>query len=284
MNNLTERKYWDDGYLRTDRGAALPDLDDFRHTPDKRIVEALEALDLKGKVILELGAGDSDILLILSRRWGSVSRFVGLDYSDTGCTSLSRRANAVGVDVSVVQADMFCAPKDLTHKFDIVYSVGLVEHFAQLESVLACKRRFLKPGGVILTVIPNMSGLIGKLAKRFNKAVYDIHNPHNMRSFLDGHARAGLEVVRSGYLCSTNFGVLSACFEASGAPGWKFYVFLSRLSKASWLFESKITELPKTAFLSPYLYAVSHVKAGMADDTSTRERSEGGAGAGRCPS
>ncbi len=287
MNNLSDRKYWDDGYLRTDRDEALPDLDDFRRLPDKRLIEALEALGLKGKRILELGAGDSSVLLILSRRWGSSSEFVGLDYSSVGCASLARRAEAAGVDVSVVQADMFLAPDDLTHKFDIVYSIGLVEHFDRLDRVLATKRRFLKRGGgMIFTLIPNMSGVIGKLTKRFNKAVYEIHNPHDMQSFLDGHERAGLEVVRSGYLCSSNFGVLSSCFETRDAYGWNFYVFLSRVSKVFWLFESKVVELPKTAFLSPYLYAVSRVKAGLEDDVSVGEHTEGaadGAGAGRCP-
>lgn len=286
MNNLSDQKYWNDGYLRTHRGEALPDLEDFRHLPDKRVIEALNGLGLSGKKILELGAGDSSVLLILSRRWRSVSTFVGLDYSSVGCASLTRRAQAVGVDVSVVNADMFSAPEELAGKFDVVYSIGLVEHFVQLEQVLAAKRSFVAPGGMIFTLIPNMSGAIGKLTKRFNKAVYEVHNPHNMQSFLEGHARAGLRVVRAGYLCSTNFGVLSSCFDTSKARGWRIYLFLSRVSKALWLFESKVTELPKSAFFSPYIYAVSRISGGVAGDARVGEcaqESEGRA-AERCSS
>lgn len=259
MNNLSHQKYWDDGYRRLGRGGTLLDLDDFRYLPERRVVETIESVGLKGKRVLELGAGDSDILLNLSRRWQSVSTFVGLDYSNAGCISLSRRAKAVGLDLSVVHADMFSAPDELAGGFDVVYSIGLVEHFVDLAQVLAAMRHFLAPGGVILTLIPNMRGLIGKLTRRYNSAVYDIHNPHDLRSFLDGHARAGLEVIRSAYLCSTNFGVLSSCFDTSEAKGWRSYVLLSRLSKFLWLVESKLTELPKSAFFSPYMYAVSRI-------------------------
>lgn len=266
MRNLSDRKYWDDGYQRTERGEVLPDLADFRNLPDRRLIEALETMDFKGKSVLELGAGDSNILLMLSRRWGTAARFVGLDYSESGCAALTRRAQAVGADISVVHADMFSAPEALAHRFDIVYSVGLVEHFTELHPVLLATRRFLKPGGLMFTMIPNMSGLIGKLTKRFNPAIYEIHNPHDISSFLEGHARAGLEVLRSGYLCSTNFGVLSSCFPNNEVPGWNLYVFLTRLSKASWLFEIKVTELPKTAWLSPYIFAVSRMRSMPTDD------------------
>lgn len=280
MNNLSDQKYWDDGYLRNDRGEMLPDLTDFRHLPDRRVIEALEGLGVKGKAVLELGAGDSSILLTLSRRWRSEATFVGLDYSNAGCASLVRRARAAQVEVSVVNADMFQAPQELVEKFDIVYSVGLVEHFVQLAQVLSAKRAFVSPGGTIFTVIPNMSGIIGKLTKRYNRAVYEIHNPHNMRSFLEGHAHAGLEVVRAGYLCSTNFGVLSSCFDTSKARGWRLYVVLSRVSKALWLFESKVFELPKSAFFSPYMYAVSRIRTEMSQEAGVGERAQG---SGRTP-
>lgn len=265
MNNLSDQKYWDDGYLRNGRGETLPDLADFRNLPDRRIIDAIEGLGLRGKRVLELGAGDSSILLALSRHLRSASTFVGLDYSNAGCASLARRARGAGVDVQVVNTDMFSPPQELVGKFDVVYSVGLVEHFVQLSQVLAAKGRFLAPGGMVFTLIPNMSGVIGKLTRRFNKDVYDIHNPHDMRSFLEGHAQAGLEVVRAGYLCSTNFGVLSSCFDASKARGWRLYVLLSRVSKALWLFESKFIELPKSAFLSPYIYAVSRINTRLPD-------------------
>jgi hypothetical protein len=117
---------------------------------------------------------------------------------------------------------------------------------------------FLAPRGQMLTIIPNMAGLLGTLARRYNRAVYDAHVPHDRRSFIDGHVEAGLVVEASGYVCSTNFGMLSSCFGSESDRGWQTSLWLSRFSKAAWFFESRVTELPHTAWLSPYIYAVSH--------------------------
>lgn len=39
--------------------------------------------------------------------------------------------------------------------------------------------------------------------------------------------------------------------------GMSAYKWLSRLSKLMWWFESKRFELPKTAWLSPYIFSIS---------------------------
>lgn len=261
MNNLTDRDYWNTGYLRARQTCTLPDLSDFRYLSQRRTIEAIETLQLNGKSVLELGAGDSTILLALAKRWGATSTFAGLDYSDAGCESLRQRANAIGAHISVFQADLFSPPLHLTTQFDVVYSLGLVEHFVELDRVLAAAIRFLKPNGLMFTMIPNMRGVYGPFVKRYNRAVYDLHNPHNLTSFLQGHDRAGLEVIRSGYLCSTHFGMLSACFASPSARGWKLYALLYKFTLVCNLFESKIAKLPSTALLSPYLYAISRIRA-----------------------
>jgi SAM-dependent methyltransferase len=180
-----------------------------------------------------------------------------MDYSDAGCELLRRRGNHLAIEIEVVNSDLFQPPEDLIGGFDVVYSAGLVEHFANLGDVLAALARFLRPGGELVTIIPNMHGILGPLTKRWNKEVYDIHNPHSLATFLAGHADAGLQVIRSGYLCSSNFGVLSACFQGGARKGAGTYKWLSRLTKALWWYESRAFELPKTAWLSPYMYAIS---------------------------
>lgn len=260
-DTLTDREYWNAGYRRVARSDGLPDLGDFRHLAEKRTVEAIEALDLTGKSVLELGAGDSTILLTLARKWGRACTFAGLDYADAGCDSLRRRAESIGAALSVFQADLFSPPPELLGRFDVVYSVGLVEHFTELERVLAAARRFLKPGGLMFTLIPNLRGVYGPFVKRYNRAVYEIHNPHDLKSFRAGHERAGLDVLRSGYLCSTHFGMLSACFPSRSGRGWKLYGLLYRVTLALNLFESRVVKLPATALLSPYLYTVSRPRA-----------------------
>ena len=272
MDTLSQNKYWQLGYQRRRSGAEIPDLNDFRNYATKRVVQIVESVGLNGKRVLEVGAGDSNLLLLLATRFPATARFAGLDYSDAGCELLRDRSRRAGVDIEVINADLFRPPKESIGRFEVVYSLGLAEHFSSLGEVLAALTRFLQPDGDLVTIIPNMAGVLGRLAKRWNKEVYDMHNPLGLSAFLAGHADAGLRVLRSGYLCSSNFGVLASCFGDGGRQGEQTYKWLSRFSKALWWYESKAFELPNTAWLSPYIYAVSRVRTRETGQHPTKSR------------
>jgi 2-polyprenyl-3-methyl-5-hydroxy-6-metoxy-1,4-benzoquinol methylase len=256
-NELTRREYWEQNYQGLDTGAPALDLDDFRQLPERRIVEAARGLGLAGKRVLEIGAGNSSILLALASAPEPGASFSGLDYAEAGCASLQQRARRQNIEVGVIHADMFAPDPALLGQFDVVYSLGVVEHFKDLTATMDKLALFLAPGGRMLTVIPNMRGLLGWLTRRFNRRVYDLHNPHDLASLVDGHKRAGLEVLESGYLCSNNFGLLASCIERPAGLRWHAYTLLSRFSKLSWYLESRWGEAPKSGWLSPYLYVVT---------------------------
>ena len=70
-------------------------------------------------------------------------------------------------------------------------SFGVVEHFESLEDVLRAMRKYLVQDGRVFTVIPNMSGLLGLLTKRFNQSIYFSHNPQTLESLVAGHESVG---------------------------------------------------------------------------------------------
>jgi SAM-dependent methyltransferase len=213
-----------------------------------------------GKRVLEIGAGNSALLCYLARRFDGKARFSGLDYSEAGCRMLVRRAEREGATIEVIHQDLFAPAPDLLGQFDLVYSIGVAEHFSSLPPVLGATRQLLSPNGRMFTLIPNMAGILGTLTRQYNRAVYDLHAPHTMVSFLQGHDEAGLVVEQSGYLCSTNFGVISSCFRGETDRGWTTYKWLSRVTTLLWLMESKIGELPHTATFSPYLFTISRAR------------------------
>lgn len=251
----TDQSYWDHGYQQ--RHPMQPVQDDpVRFRIEHKFLEIFRKLDLDGKDVLEIGGGGSEWLarLAIDNR---ASRFTCLDYSPDGCMLTREFAESRGLDnVVVEQRDLFLGPEG-GKRYDVVYSLGVVEHFERLDEALRAVARFAAPSGAILTVIPNMSGIIGRLTRWLNREVYDIHVPHDLGSFRAGHRAAGLEVVESGYLGSTNFGVLSSCFDRPA--GWKYrtYVWLSRLTKLLNLLESRTGELPVSKTFSPYIYAIS---------------------------
>jgi SAM-dependent methyltransferase len=254
MDRLTEKSYWDGTYA-LDRESAVM-LDDWRTYCNTEIYKRMSPLIGGCRRVLEVGAGDSPWLPMLSRRFPS-TRFSGLDYSETGCRRLSDRLKRLGVEADIRLADIFEPPADLLGAFDLALSFGVVEHFSELRAVLSAKAAFLRPGGTMFTLIPNMTGINGRLTKRWNRAVYDIHVPHDLASFLEGHCEAGLQLVQSGYLGSSNFGVLSSCFDRPAGPAYFAYRQLTRMTKLLWLLESKGVPIPATRGFSPYIFAIA---------------------------
>lgn len=255
MEKLTDKTYWDGTYTRRKTQHPL-NVESCIGYPNRLILAKLLEADLTNKRILEIGAGDSKWLPYLARKFPS-SQFVGVDYSENGCMLLSERVSKENANVAVVHEDMFVEDSQLHSSFDIAISIGVVEHFDDLGRVLSVKRRYLKPGGIMFTLIPNMAGVLGTLTRMWNREVYDKHNPHDWESFLQGHKQASLEVISGGYLGSNNFGVLSACFPERRGLSWLTSMVLVAASVATWWFEDKFGNFPSSKTFSPYLYAIS---------------------------
>lgn len=257
MQNLTDKSYWDKTYQLRKPDGGRP-FNGFLNYSNRLILDKLNAANMYDKDILEIGAGDSQWIPYLAKRFPS-SRFTGMDYSEIGCSLLQERVRDAGVPCNVRQQDLFADASDLHGRFDLVYSLGVVEHFDQLPQVLLAKRRFLRPAGQMFTLIPNMAGWLGSLTKVFNPAVYTKHNPHDLPAFLQGHRAAGLLVEKGGYLGSSDFGVLSSCLDEQS--GWARHVqrILIATSVAGWWIEEQLSVAPTSRRLSPYIFAVSRI-------------------------
>lgn len=255
IERLTTEAYWDAKY--TDEPQAPLQLEGFRSLTNARLYAAMSEVGLDGKRVLEVGAGDSQWLTFLAARHPD-STFAGIDYSEPGCERLARRARAEGVEIEVHRADLFAPNERLLRSFDVVYSLGVVEHFDDLAGTLRAMARLLRPGGRLFTEIPNMAGVLGALTRRMNRSVYELHNPHDLAALREGHERAGLSVERSGYIGAIEFGVLSSCVdERSGTLTRQSYLWLSRLGKLAALFELRVMALPPTPTLSPLIYCIA---------------------------
>lgn len=118
-----------------------------------RVVRNLSKItDLKGKTILEVGAGTGRDSFPLVERGAQVYQ---LDYSVNSLKIMKRLADEEKIPVSIIGGDTFCLPfRDET--FDIVFHQGLLEHFrpAQAEALLKENIRILKRNGLLLVDVP----------------------------------------------------------------------------------------------------------------------------------
>lgn len=199
--------------------------------------------------LIELGCARSIWLPFLARELGySVT---GLDYSERG-SELARASLAqAGVNGEVVTADFFDPPAELVGRFDAAVSFGVAEHFDDTARCISAFSAFLRPGGRLVTLIPNMTGLPGLLQKRLNTPVYEKHVPLDAARLEQAHRDAGLFVRHAGYLVSTNFGVLN--LEGLRRDTVSFFTkrcivaALSRVSLVGWMLEPHVPMLPVTA-------------------------------------
>lgn len=255
MNRLTEKEYWNATYQERESLNPIK----VEGAQNYSVAQTLRVMNRHGggfKKVLEIGGGGSAWLAYLASEYPAC-QFASLDYSEDGAELLTEfMRNSALTNIDIFKEDFFEPNVDIG-EYDFVYSHGVVEHFEDLGHALRAQAQFMSRSGRMFTLIPNLYGILGALTKIMNRPVYDIHVVHNLKTFLDGHRDANLRVIESGYLCSTNFGVLSSCVRDKSGLSWFIYKQLSRLSKAIWMVERRLGDLPATRILSPYIYAVS---------------------------
>ena len=154
---LTSKDYWNNTYVNSKKTRYVPDYNSLDNQNNKSLINLIEKYSAN-KSVLEIGAGDSDFLIYLAKSNKSPS-FAGLDYSPIGCKNLSTRAENLGVNVEIINEDLFCDQSKYFKNFGFVYSLGVVEHFENLFEVLLKTKRYLKKDGIHYASIPNMSGI-----------------------------------------------------------------------------------------------------------------------------
>lgn len=258
------KKYWEDSWA----GADLPAPVDPRDMRLKNRVNRLFHRKFSGLFggalpggsrLLEVGCAKSAWLPYFSREFGL--RVAGLDYSPAGCELARQVLGRSGVEGEIICADLFSPPQALAGAFDAAVSFGVAEHFDDTAACIKAVASLVKPGGLIVTSVPNLTGWIGAVQKLVNRPVYDIHRLLSPESLRAAHGAAGLEVAECGYFISSDFGVNNLTGLRAGTASWLLKkVLLGLLARASmllWLFEEAIGELPANRLSSPYIVCVA---------------------------
>ena len=220
---------------------------------------AFKGLDTKEKQLLEVGCARSVWLPYFAREFGF--QVSGIDYSGIGCKQAKKVLRREGVEGNVICASFFAPPEEMLGRFDVVVSFGVAEHFEDTTACIHAFSRFLKPRGMLITIIPNLAGLSGILQRLLNRRVYDIHMPMNLSDLWEAHNSLGLKVISCGYFMFANFGVLNLSgLEIDPFLFWVKKLALSLLqgiAKVIWISELILSPIPPNRLLSPYIICVA---------------------------
>ncbi len=166
-----------------------------------------------GLKVLEVGSAPGEHLIAFHRRFGYDA--YGVDYSEVGVLQNRALFAREGINPDhVLRADFFGEDfrARFRESFDVVVSRGFIEHFDDPAEVVARHVELLKPGGILVVSIPNLSGLNYRLARFFDAACAAMHNRAIMSlpSFRRLFSAPGMDELYCGYLGLFDFDLFQA--------------------------------------------------------------------------
>ena len=168
MSRLTEQTFWDHAYARADRSTFDPsdpaELNDARrwrsHAESGAVGRDLAHLgDKPGQRVIEVGSAPGRNLVRLHRRFGLDPW--GVEYTATGARLNRGRFEAIGVDPAQVIEEDALSDAFLSRwggQFDVVFSMGFIEHFDDPGPVVRRHIELCRPGGLVVSRCPTCVG------------------------------------------------------------------------------------------------------------------------------
>lgn len=118
----------------------------------------LEALPIPDPcAALDVGCGAMGWLRVLSHRVGSSGRVVGTDVDPRMLEAASALVAAEGLANATVVADDLFASRLPAASFDLVHARFQIAPLGRAEEQIACYRRLLRPGGILVVEDPDMA-------------------------------------------------------------------------------------------------------------------------------
>ena len=99
---------------------------------------------------------------------------MALERSAVGCQKTCENWRLLGISGQIIQSDMFTDQE--VGRYDVVYSLGLIEHFDDLECVVRHHLKYLEPGGILILGCPNWRGVYRGMISWLSPARFTVHN------------------------------------------------------------------------------------------------------------
>lgn len=258
---MVSQNYWEVVNKRTRSTSRLQNT--FFASPTQRIFHGITDRFFfadREKKVLEIGCAPGHKLVDFARRYGYQP--YGVEYTVVGVLSSQETlARHHFPTENIFLNDVFNVDFQRVHQdtFDVVISFGFIEYFKNPAYALAAHTRVLKSGGLLLIMIPNISGMYRLLLRFFYPYLLRIHNLSLMSIavFQNLFKPCAVEKLFCGYYGLVNFGML----QAEGRVRKRLLNGLLRLQS---LFNPFLSLLPasffENRFTSPYLLFIGRKK------------------------
>jgi SAM-dependent methyltransferase len=172
---LTDQKYWTDYYgtRKVDTKSVVSICSQF----DCYWEKAISMVDPPIRDVVEIGGFPGRYLAYLA--WKYNLSPASIDFN-SNTKQIEEHFRAFGIDDYSILTENFLEFEP-TKKYDLVLSNGFVEHFENHELVLDGHVKYMKEGGVLIVIIPNMRGLIRPYKKLLDRQNLSKHCLDSMK-------------------------------------------------------------------------------------------------------
>ena len=148
-----------------------------------------------------------------ARHYGS--EIHAMDYSEAGCRKTEENFRILGYPVTVHRCDLFAVEEGFP-KFDLVYSLGLIEHFADASAVVKAHRDLMKVDGTLILGVPHFIRVFWPILSLLAPRITHGHNYETVA--LEGwpafEKNLGLKPLRKSYTGGFSPALLAAVIGA----------------------------------------------------------------------
>ena len=207
---LTEEAHWEERWRRIREPKEI--RRDTKHPVNSELIKIFDAYlpQQTGLNILEIGGAPGQFLAYFAKEFGYSAH--AIDYSATGCDKMRQAFGIANLDVTIYNRDIFADISDLP-SFDIVFSMGFIEHFSDLDSIVEKHIELLKKQGILLLGVPNYRGISQIVLKRLAPQKLSMHNLETMdiKNWESFEKKYGLNTIFKEYIGGFNPGSFRRC-------------------------------------------------------------------------
>jgi len=186
-HHLTERMFWERYWKNLQLPAVVNPNFSFDRCLSTVLLNRLDNVppphaSKNRRSILEIGAAPGKWLSLFPQDRYTVS---GIEYSQQGMHALRENMDLLGIKpLDLIHGDFFTLEPRAC--YDVVMSLGFVEHFDDPIPVIRRHVEWLRPGGVLVIGVPNFTGLHGFAQRLLDLDILRAHNTTMMnRDFFD---------------------------------------------------------------------------------------------------
>jgi len=204
-NSLTKKEYWEDIYAGKKRPTSTKGAGCIDHILKKNLVYHQlnhlfkKHLPQEPKLkFIEYGCGASFWLPYFNIKFGYDVE--GIDYSQLGCDLAEKQLQRFSATGCVYQKNFIELNENFNNKYDICASFGVIEHFENPCGIIAKFFKTIKENGIMITVVPNLTGIQGFLQRWLGREIYDMHRILSLAKVKQLHEDNGLDIIYAGHI------------------------------------------------------------------------------------